>query len=284
MTERNELIADDGLIIPEVGSWSEQKYRLIGYYAKLFSTGMKNKWDCRVYIDLYSGSGLAKIKGTERIVKGSPLLAVDIPDPFDLYIFCDANPKNIEALKTRVSNNFPGVKSKYIAGDANRNVDKILRMIPQYSRSNKVLSLCIVDPFKASDFSFSTIKQLSAIFIDFLVLIPSYMEFNRFAALCTTEESQKRILNRYLGTKRWPETWERARTSGMPFGEFVCDEFAKQMNRIAFQGSVEGMRLVRGDEKKQPLYHMAFFSRKEIGMDLWRKTLDGTDPQMSFSW
>lgn len=284
MTEINESIADDGLIIPEVGSWSEQKYRLIGHYARLFGTGMKNLWDSRVYIDLYSGSGLSRIRGSGRIVKGSPLLAVDIPDPFDLYVFCDAKQEYIEALRKRVSNNFPGVESKYIPGDVNRNIDKVLRMIPPYSRTRKVLSLCIVDPYNASNFSFSSIKQLSKIFVDFLILIPSYMQFNRFAARYTAEESQMKILDRYLGTKRWSESWERAKTAGMPFGEFVCDEFAQQMNRINFLGTVEEMSLVRGDDKQQPLYHMAFFSKSRRGMDFWKKTLRGTNPQTSFSW
>lgn len=40
---------DDGLLTPEVGPWSDKKYRLIQYYAEMFSTGMKHKWDCRVY-------------------------------------------------------------------------------------------------------------------------------------------------------------------------------------------------------------------------------------------
>ena len=46
-------VEDDGLICPEIGAWSEDKYRLIALYDGLFATGMKGKWDMRVYIDLY---------------------------------------------------------------------------------------------------------------------------------------------------------------------------------------------------------------------------------------
>ena len=34
---------DDGLICPDVGGWTESKYRLLALYDELFSTGMKNK-------------------------------------------------------------------------------------------------------------------------------------------------------------------------------------------------------------------------------------------------
>ena len=82
-------IIDDGLIIPDVGLWSLKKYELVKNYARIFSTSMKNKWDCRVYIDLYAGAGYSKIRDNSKIVQASPLLAIDIPDRFDKYIFCE---------------------------------------------------------------------------------------------------------------------------------------------------------------------------------------------------
>ena len=79
---------DDGLICPEVGGWAENKYRLLALYDKLFSTGMKNKWDQRVYIDLYAGAGYSRIQGTKTVLMGSPIIALTVPDTFDKYIFC----------------------------------------------------------------------------------------------------------------------------------------------------------------------------------------------------
>ena len=43
-------VDDDGLFCPEVGKWAEDKHSLVSLYAKLFSTGMKEKWEERVYI------------------------------------------------------------------------------------------------------------------------------------------------------------------------------------------------------------------------------------------
>ena len=65
---------DDGLHYEEVGSWVEDKHRLVALYDALFSTGMKHKWDARVYVDLYSGPGLVRVRETSRFLWGSPEL------------------------------------------------------------------------------------------------------------------------------------------------------------------------------------------------------------------
>ena len=35
--------------LPEIGSWGEEKYRLVRNYCQIFATSMKDKWQCRVY-------------------------------------------------------------------------------------------------------------------------------------------------------------------------------------------------------------------------------------------
>jgi len=59
---QNLRVDDDGLMTPAVGGWAETKYRLLVLYDELFLTGMKKKWDQRVYIDLYARKyGLPRI-------------------------------------------------------------------------------------------------------------------------------------------------------------------------------------------------------------------------------
>ena len=83
-------VADDGLFCsPPIGKWAEDKHNLVSLYAKLFSTGMKEKWEERVYIELYAGAGYAKIQHSTRTIAGSPIQALLLEDPFDKYIFCE---------------------------------------------------------------------------------------------------------------------------------------------------------------------------------------------------
>jgi three-Cys-motif partner protein len=137
-----------------VGPWSLQKYRLLDLYNTLFSTGMKRQWDLRVYIDLFSGPGRARVRNTKRVVETSPIIALRVPDPFDKYIFCDREAKNISALRDRVRREFPGVEPSYVIGDCNEVVAKIVGKIPKASKGKSVLSFCFADPFGIDDLKF----------------------------------------------------------------------------------------------------------------------------------
>src|SRR5262249_42966413 len=153
----------------------ETKYRLLALYGELFSTGMKNKWDQRIYIDLYAGAGYSRVQGTSRFLKGSPAIALTVTDPFDKYIFCEEREDRLTALKTRAQRIAPHADVAYIPGKCDIEIDKICNEIPRGSASNKVLNLCLVDPF---DFGlkFETLRRLSAFYIDFVVLLAIGMD------------------------------------------------------------------------------------------------------------
>jgi hypothetical protein len=66
---------DDGLPIPEVGIWGEEKYRHVRLYALRFIKSMRGKGAASVYLDLFAVSGRSNIRGTTRIVNVSPHLS-----------------------------------------------------------------------------------------------------------------------------------------------------------------------------------------------------------------
>jgi hypothetical protein len=111
----DELIQplDDKLVCPEVGGWTED----VSLYAKLFSSGMKDKWSKRIYVELYGGAGYSRVRDTSKIILGSPLRALTLEHPFDKYVFCEAVPENLEALKARVNRHAPTANVAYVEGD-----------------------------------------------------------------------------------------------------------------------------------------------------------------------
>ena len=139
-------LEDDGLITPEIGPWGEVKYRLVALYSALFAKAMKNKWESLIYIDLFSGAGRARIRGTKRIVTASPLIVLGLPDKFDRYIFCEKERTKINALKERVVRDYPDVDVQFIEGDANEHITEILTKLPAYRKDFHVLAFCFVDP------------------------------------------------------------------------------------------------------------------------------------------
>lgn len=165
----------DGLVYNDVGPWTEAKHRLVAYYAALFSDAMKDKWEKRIYIELYAGAGYSRIRDTERVIAGSPIRALALTVPFDKYIFCEQDPQKLEALRVRVSQHASAAEVAFIPGDCDANVDKISAAIPHYSKNHKVLSLCFVDPDDIG-IRFSTLQTLAQKYVDFIVLLALYMD------------------------------------------------------------------------------------------------------------
>lgn len=279
---QNLHVDDDGLVCPDVRRWAETKYRLLALYDELFSTGMKNKWEQRVYIDLYAGAGYSRIQGTRTFLKGSPILALTVSCPFDKYIFCEEDQALLGALKARVHRIAPEADVSYISGNCDANVDRICAAIPRPSSRNRVLCLCLVDPF---DFGikFETLQRLSKVFVDFLVLLAIGMDANRNYDHYVEGDSNK--IDEALGNTEWRKRWKNARARRGEFRHFLASEFSMSMESLGYlKQTTDRMKLVRSDDKNLPLYHLALFSRNPTAHRFWDDVLKyGTD-QASFGW
>jgi three-Cys-motif partner protein len=267
---------DDGLFMPEVGGWAETKYRLLSLYDTLFSSGMRYKWDKRVYIDLYAGAGINRIRGTQRLVYGSPLLALQVNHPFDKYVFCEKSKQNIEALRERTKKISADADVQIIQGDCNEKISEIMAAIPAASQQSKVLSLCLVDPYNLG-IKFDTIASLAQRFTDFLVLLALYMDANRNYSTYIKETSTK--VADLLGDKSWRTRWLKAQYSGVSFPRFVADEYAERMSGIGYLPTPR-MKEVRSFEKNLPLYHLAIFSRHQRAYEFWSEVLKYSTDQI----
>jgi three-Cys-motif partner protein len=129
--------------------------------------------------------------------------------------------------------------------------------------------------------SFETIRQLSARFIDFLVLISSGMDANRNVAKYSKEQNQK--VARFLGLKNWRDAWSIAEGKGETFERFIRDQFGQQIARLGYiYTGVEDKRPIRLPEKNVLLYRLAFFSRSQRGTEFWNQTRKYSDDQRSF--
>src|SRR5262249_27865413 len=282
MTHETSLI-DDGLVTEEIGDWGQEKYRLLNLYARLFSASMKNKWDCRVYIDLFSGSGRSRIKGTNIIVQGSPLLAIGVDPSFDKYILCEKNPEKLAALKIRVSRDYPKASVDFQPGDANQFTGEILAKIPQHTKDFKVLNLCFVDPYNLKALAFETIDKLSSRFVDFLVLIATDMDAVRNVSKYELQESK--VVERFLGVPNWRAEWLTAKAKRESFSSFLMHRFSRQMETRGYISSpIEEAKLVRSTEKNLPLYRLILFSRHKLAKSFWEQARKYCDDQLVFEY
>ncbi|NWF90812.1 MAG: three-Cys-motif partner protein TcmP [Ignavibacteriaceae bacterium] len=272
---------DDGLFIPEVGPWAENKYEVLHHYNHMFSTGMKNRFQNRVYIDLFSSAGIAKIRDSNRFVLTSSLIALNLPDPYDQYIYCDIDEKCISALSQRVKKHFPNTNANYIVGDCNERVKEILSLLPKPSRSNKVLTFCVVDPYNLG-INFETMKVLNVYRVDFLVLL-SWMDANR-NEFRYVEYDNDRIDN-FLGDKEWRDRWLKLKKDKYDFRKFLAEEYVQRMMTLGYpKTAMNSLFPIRSTDKKLFLYHLAFFSKSEKGYDFWNKARLGGPKQTSLNF
>ncbi len=242
--------------------------------------GMKNKWDQRVYIDLYAGAGLSRTPAG-KILKSSALLALNVAAPFDKYIFCERDSQLLASLEQRVKTIAPDANATFIVGDCDAHVDAICTAIPKFSLNNKVLTLCVVDPF---DFGlkFATIKRLAGFYMDFVVLLAVGMDANRNYDHYVDGQSTK--LDEALGNTEWRQRWKDVGVRRRDFRSFLAGEFSRSMESLGYlPQTLDQMKLVKSYEKNLPLYYLALFSKSQTAYQFWKQVLKyGTDQPSLF--
>lgn len=264
--------------LPEIGPWGEEKHSLVRCYAQLFATSMKDKWDCRVYIDLFSGAGRARIKGTGKIVDGSPLIALGIENRFDKYILCEKDSENIDALSKRINAEYPNVDVSIVHGDANDSINEIISLIPKYSPTFKVLAFCFVDPFKIDNLKFETIRQLSTRYMDFLVLIPTGMDAQRNESYYIRPESKN--VEEFIGRTNWREDWLKTGATSEKFWLFFIKQFCTSMDSIGYKYSTADKSVDIRSSKNFSLYRLALFSKHKLAHKFWDDVKKYCKPQL----
>ena len=122
---------DDERYIADVGEWAEEKYRLAGLYAHLFTTTMRAKWSELVYIDLFAGCGVSRLRNSGRVVKNVALYSLGLEVPFDKYIFCDLDGQRLDALQARTKEFHSDKRTAFLQGDSNMLTQNIISELPQ---------------------------------------------------------------------------------------------------------------------------------------------------------
>lgn len=264
-------LPDDGLATPDVGVWAEEKYQLVRYYADIFSRAMAKRWSL-AYVDLFAAAGHARIRDSGRIIPASPILVLDLPTPFQKYVYSELDEANAMALETRSARHAPKRDVAVVRGDTNANIGEIVSRI-----SPQALTFCFADPFKLENLRFGTIKALAAARrIDFLVLLASGMDANRNEAEYVKPAND--VVGNFTGASDWRERWPHDKLN---FGDFVADEFGRAMKTLGYKYEGLAATKVITNTKNAPLYRLAFFSRSDLGMKFWYESLKYTNPQRS---
>jgi three-Cys-motif partner protein len=271
-------VQDDGLFIPEVRSWSLEKYRLVGCYCDIFTNGMKNIWDQLVYIDLFAGAGNSKIIESKKVYLSSALIAMSIPKPFTKYILCEKDQQRYEALRSRVDRDFKHLNVDVICGDSNYAPDAILSRIPKFGKGNTLLPFCFIDPYSLN-LNFATIEKLATKkLMDFLILQALHMDANRNFEKYIKEENDH--IAHYLGMNNWREEFEKdGANNRKDFVKFLAEQYQVNMRKLGYLDN-KVMHQIHSNKKNLPLYYLSFYSKHQKGIDFFTKIEKYCTPQL----
>jgi three-Cys-motif partner protein len=258
------VLASDGLPARPVGVWAKAKLFYHKRYCDIFATGMKNLWQHRVYIDLFSGPGRDIVESSREEIDGSPINAFKARTPFTQLIFNDSDGDAIAALRKRVEA-LNGANASYLTLDCNVAARKSAEAL-EAIQSRSVLALCFVDPTNWQ-IQFSSIARLTREHrVDLIVAFQSGMM--KRAAHAKPQE-----ITAFFGDDpadpAWWHRYHAAQGSGgrtRALLDHYCDRL-RTLGYCDFNYEVS----VELDNDGIPLYQMLFASKHAKGEEFWRK-------------
>ncbi|WP_192348826.1 three-Cys-motif partner protein TcmP [Algoriphagus sp. Y33] len=268
-----QYVENDGLEVMEVGNWAQKKYKLVGKYCDIFTSGMKNKWDL-VYIDLFSGPGIVKIKESPTLLKNSALLAMSLPNSFHHYVLNDHSSSAASSLQTRIDRLHSDKSYKIYNEDANKVVDKIFDELPAYLKLSKPLFFAFIDPFSLN-LHFDTIKKLSCQQVDILVLHALQMDGIRNMGHYIKDNNPK--LDLFFGSPNWRTRITEEQVAKSKFLKFLSDEFDENIRKLGYKAAMIKERIT--NNQGSGIYYLSFYSKHDRGLEFFEKVRKGNNDQ-----
>lgn len=138
------MATDESLEFDEIGCWSEIKLEILRKYAPAYTTILSRQSSIKGYhyIDGFAGYGIHKSKTRDELIKGSPLIALQVKPKFTAYHFVDLDSKKVDFLR-QLSSDYSN--ARVYEGDCN----KILleRVFPLVRHERYQRALCLLDPY-----------------------------------------------------------------------------------------------------------------------------------------
>lgn len=274
----------DGRVLHPAKPHSYEKLHYWSRVVQEYATRTKNKWPGkRVCLDLFASCGIWEDSTTHEIGWGSPLLALHAIDPFDVYIFCELDPRRAAVLAeraeetgilgapvTRINLDEPdvlylarefkgrtvnGPKCAVLTGDANKAVPAVKLMMPGFERHRMILTM--LDPYGVC-FDWDSLESLTMHErMDLLMYFPEDIDLERNWRL-------KERIDRYMPKGAdWQTAVDTApRNRGRVFREIYVEGLETQ---LLLQVGVPKTIQVEGRD----IYKLLYASPHKSGLEVW---------------
>lgn len=265
---------DDGFAIPVVGRWAKRKYHFLSRYLAMFSTGMKNKWPERHYIDLFASAGIARLRDSGELVESSALLAAGVPDSFSWLHLCERDFQLVQALESRLRARGVVDRCSIVHGDVNERIDDLLSGVPRTG----ALSVAFADPF-GLHLDFETVRKVAERRCDLIILMADNMDALRNWAKYYMENPSS-TLDRFMGESGWRQLLSDTAMDRQ--AEALRTRYCERLKELGYSHFAwERVANSRGRD----IYTLLYASRSSVGLKFWReaaKVDEGGQRQLEF--
>lgn len=266
---------DDGLIMCSYGQWTEEKLDYLERYIYVFETSMRDKpWRERHYIDLMAGPGKCRVSDTNRIVLGSPLVALKTEHPFTHYFFVEKDGEKARALRQRCSQAAQTVT--IIEDDCNIAVDEIVQHIREVDtrylpRIWSSLNLAFLDP-EGFELKWETVVKLASVNkMDLIINFP-IGGLNRLMPIAIDQEHS--LIDDFFGGTEWRQVY-RAHLGRKGMTRALLDVYKDKLCALGYKDVRRGEEtgdevLIRNTQRQAPLYYLIFACKNDLGNRFWK--------------
>lgn len=265
--------------LPEVGPWAEDKHARVRAYVDLAAktvgknfVGPGKGGFC--YIDPFCSAGRARVKGTDRVIDGSSIVAADAARdagaPFTAMFIADIKQDYVEQCAARLRER--GERVRTYVGPASDTSIKIARDLPKHG-----LHFAFLDPFNLQALPFEVIQQFATFKrMDILVHFSSMDLQRNFDEFLSSETSP-------LDT--FAPGWRLKVSLQMPRDEQrrVVREHRQELMAGAGFPTADGIHHMQGS-KNQTLYWLLFAAKAKLARNFWDAILQASDPQRGFNF
>jgi three-Cys-motif partner protein len=265
---------DDGLPMRSSGLWVAEKLDYLTRYVNMFETSMRSKWPVRNYIDLMAGPGKNRIRSSNDILLGSPLIALTIEHPFTGYIFTDISRKNTTALTKRCSTSPFFSRVDILTGDCNILVNEIVDRLRR--NEQRSLNLAFLDP-DGLELHWETVAKLATVERMDLVIYYPQMGFNRYMEQASISTEQTKV-DLFFGGKEWRDIYASSKSRKIKHRQLI-DLYKSKLKALGYTEVIRGTEdvddepLIRNRRLNIPLYRLIFASKHNLGYKFWLKVV-----------
>ncbi|MFH1324509.1 MAG: three-Cys-motif partner protein TcmP [Nanoarchaeota archaeon] len=252
-------------IYNEFQPWTPLKLVLLNYALDTCTTIIRRKefFKKMYYIDLFAGSGINKIKGSNDFLIGSPLVAVlNYSIDYDLMFFCEDDPDYSSALSARLAY-FRKSSLKPIPKDCNLCLNQIMKVV----NNQNVYAFFFVDPY-FMEFGWDSMKKILNINRNYTIgrdILFTFMSgvIIRFIGLAKKGGSEGAGLTKFFGS----ESWKNVNS---------IDEAVKlYKTRILEETPQTVVKTIKVKSDKHGFcYHLFFITNKTKNANPWLKSID----------